>query len=263
MFGELLKTWRKSEGLSQMALSLRSDVSQRHLSFLESGRARPSEDMVLHLGDILGLSLRHQNALLTSAGVAPRFSESQWQSAGLEPVQKAVDFMLKQHEPFPAWVVDARWRMLQANRSARVLMNVFMEELPLLFCDDGLPNVMRLTLHPQGMAPYIENLNEVATHLLQRLQQEARYHPETENLYAELKEYFPELKPTVSTVGHSPVMSTRFVKDGLSLDLFSMITTLGTPTDIMLQELRIESLFPANEQSEVLLKQFLSHATDE
>lgn len=253
-FGERLKFWRKHQGRSQLELALLADVSQRHISFLESGRAQPTEDMVLHLSRVLELEFRIQNLLLSAAGFAPLYTEHNLEAPEMLAVKQAIDFVLKQQEPYPAFVLDRHWSLLASNMGAQHLLAWFYPEGPpetLLF--HGHLNIMKIMLSPLGLRPFISNFETVAYILLQRLQREALVglnDPLSQDLYSQLKDHWDLKHAKISPhQGHAPVLSTRFSKDGEHLSLFSTIATLGTPTDITLQELRIESLFPADTQT--------------
>ncbi|PKL77077.1 MAG: XRE family transcriptional regulator [Candidatus Melainabacteria bacterium HGW-Melainabacteria-1] len=260
-FGDQLRHWRKSQRLSQLDLALLANVSQRHLSFLESGRSAPTPEMILKLATVMELPLRTQNLLLSAAGFAPVHSETDLDAPEMTPIRQALDFMLAQQEPYPALVMDRHWNLLRANQAALKVLGqlVDLSALDPVLCPDGPINVMYLTLHPKGLMPYLENGRQVAAHLLQRLQREALIAGEAsaaQRMYRTLLVHYPNLDTSGpdSHHGHAPFLSTIFVKDGMRLDVFSTITTLGTPGDITLQELRIESLFPADAVTEQVLK---------
>jgi transcriptional regulator with XRE-family HTH domain len=261
-FGHLLKHWRNQRGLSQLDLALASNVSQRHISFLESGRANPSRDMALQLAAVLDVPLRERNVMLTAGGFAAIYSESDLSAPEVEPICKAIEFILRQQEPYPALVMDRYWNLLQSNTAAQRLTNwlVHPDELQRRFCIDGKINLMRLMFHPQGFKPFVANWEEISSHLIQRVYREAFADgPSDESmaLFQELQAYsdVPRLwQQCLPNTWQLPLLTVRFVKDGLSLSLFSTIATLGTPHDITLQELRIESLFPADELTQVSLK---------
>ncbi len=258
-FGSFLKHWRKQQKISQLELALRSAVSQRHISFLESGRSIPSQAMILRLGQAMDLSLRTQNLMLKSAGYPAAFSQTHLDQPEMHAVKKALTCLLQQQEPFPAFVLDNHWRLLETNQAAQRLIGFLSDDQPLpdTFYDQGALNLMRLLLHPQGLHPLIENFAEVASHLLLRLQQESDPYS-TDSLYTEMQALLPDIQPREVYSGQAPVLSTCIVKDDLRLELFSIISTLGTPTDITLQELRIESFFPANARTEEILRE-LAH----
>ncbi|MEG4507567.1 helix-turn-helix transcriptional regulator [Microcoleus sp. F6_B4] len=263
-FGNLLKHWRNQRGLSQLDLALAGNVSQRHISFLESGRANPSRDMVLQLAAVLDVPLRDQNIMLTAAGFAPIYSQSDLSAPEVEPIRKAIEFILRQQEPYPALVMDRYWNLIQSNTAAQQLTNwlVHPEKLQHHFCINGRINLMRLMFHPQGFKPFVGNWEEIASHLMQRVYREAFVDgPSDESmaLFQELQAYpdAPRLwQQSLPRTWQLPLLTVQFVKDGLSLNLFSAIATLGTPHDITLQELRIESLFPADEVAQTNLANF-------
>jgi transcriptional regulator with XRE-family HTH domain len=264
-FGELLRHWRKKQGSSQLDLALMADVSQRHLSFLESGRSAPTQEMILRLAGVLELSLRTQNLLLSAAGFSPAYSETNLEAPEMQPIRQALDFMLRQQEPYPALVMDRHWNLMTTNQSAQILLGslIDLSALPAAMFPDGVLNVMCLTLHPQGLKPYLENPEQVAAHLLQRMHREAMLAGAdslANSLYQSMSVYYPQLDTSNHShiEGQAPVLGTIFVKDGLRLNLFSTITTLGTPCDITLQELRIESLFPADAETDRLLRAMVS-----
>lgn len=263
-FGEQLRHWRKKQGLSQLELALMAEVSQRHLSFLESGRSAPTQEMILRLATVMELSLRTQNLLLSAAGFSPAYSETNLDAPEMKPIRQALDYMLRQQEPYPALVMDRHWNLITSNQSAQILLNTLVDlsRLPPDMFPDGVLNIMCLTLHPQGLMPYLDNGEQVAAHLLQRMHREsilAGTGSPAEKLYQQLGAYYPQLDTSQHNPiqGHAPVLSSVFVKDGLRLNLFTTITTLGTPCDVTLQEMRIESLFPADPESDALLRELV------
>ncbi|WP_339383224.1 helix-turn-helix domain-containing protein [Oculatella sp. LEGE 06141] len=189
-FGLLLKQWRSQRGFSQLDLAVTSQVSQRHISFLESGRAKPSREMVLQLAEVLEIPLRQQNLMLTAAGFAPIHAETDLSAPEMASIRKALDFMLRQQEPYPAIVVDRYWNLLLTNPAANRLLNAFIapEELQAHFYRDGKVNLMRAMFHPQGFRPFVVNWNDFSVHLLQRLHREAIAEGESEQSKALLDE---------------------------------------------------------------------------
>lgn len=254
-FGNLLKHYRKQRNFSQLDLALASDVSQRHISFLESGRANPSQDMILQLATVLDIPLREQNIMLTTAGFAPIYSESDLSSPEFEPIRKALDFILLSQTHSPVLVMDRYWNLIQSNPVSQRLMNwlIDSEDLHNRFYIDGKINLMRLMFHPQGLKPFVANWEEIASHLIKRVYREAIANDsskQTKQLYQEFMTYpdVPQLwKLFNSQTWQMPLLTINFLKNGLNLNFFTAIATLGTPQDIMLQELRIETLFPADE----------------
>lgn len=259
-FGPLLKHWRNQRGWSQLELACQSEVSQRHISFLESGRSQPSRAMVLHLATILAIPLRQQNAMLTAAGFAPIYSERDLSTPELAPIQQALELMLRQQEPYPALAIDRYWSLLQANQAAIRLMEWLMGDR--LSALGEPPNIMRLMVHPQGLRPYVENWEEVGVSLVYRLQHEERAEDANSPTALLLQELQRELRdPLLSAIGlfppeQLPVLPLTFVKADQRLSFFSIISTLGTPRDITLQELRVESLFPADAETANAMQSF-------
>ncbi|NJO66865.1 MAG: helix-turn-helix transcriptional regulator, partial [Leptolyngbyaceae cyanobacterium RM1_405_57] len=174
-FGIFLKQWRNQRGFSQLDLAVSSQVSQRHISFLESGRAKPSREMVLQLATVLEVPLRQQNLMLTAAGFAPIHTEMDLAAPEMASVRKAIDFMLRQQEPYPALVVDRYWNLILANDAATRLLTTFIQpdQLQNRFCRDGKINLMRAVFHPLGLRPFIVDWEELSAHLLQRVHREA------------------------------------------------------------------------------------------
>jgi transcriptional regulator with XRE-family HTH domain len=262
-FGKLLKQWRSQQGYSQLDLAVNSEVSQRHISFLESGRAKPSREMVLQLATVLEIPLRQQNLMLTAAGFAPIHAETDLSAPEMTSIRKAIDFMLRQQEPYPAIVVDRYWNLLLTNNGATRLLNAFidLETLQAHFCIDGKINLMRAMFHPQGFRPFIVNWEEFAGHLIQRVHREAITFGESEQsklLLSELISYpgVADIWQTSNRTTQQALLLSIHLKRNLKdLQFFSTIATLGTPYDITLQELRIECLFPANEATEKNWKQ--------
>ena len=233
--GPLLKTWRTKRRLSQLDLALEAGVSTRHLSFVETGRSKPSEQMVLHLAEHLDVPLRERNRLLLAAGYAPVYSQRGLEELG--PVKDALDQLLKSHEPFPAIVVDHAWNVIAANAAIPMLTAgaaPHLLEPPI--------NALRLTLHPEGMAPRIENLGEWRAHLLQDLaaQLGATGDEELATLRDELERY---PGPPGEPGPHEVFVPLRI--DGLTF--LSTRTTFATAVDVTVAELAIESFFPADQ----------------
>ncbi|GAB4379636.1 MAG: helix-turn-helix transcriptional regulator [Elainellaceae cyanobacterium] len=264
-FGLLLKQWRSQRGFSQLDLAVTSQVSQRHISFLESGRAKPSREMVLQLAEVLEIPLRQQNLMLTAAGFAPVHAETDLSAPEMASIRKALDFMLRQQEPYPAIVVDRYWNLLLTNPAANRLLNAFIapEELQAHFYRDGKVNLMRAMFHPQGFRPFVMNWDDFSGHLLQRLHREAIAEGESEQSQSLLNELmsYPGIAeiwhPSARTTQNTMLLTVHLKRGDLELEFFSTIATLGTPYDITLQELRIECLFPANDSTEHNWKQLL------
>ncbi|HXH09791.1 MAG TPA: helix-turn-helix transcriptional regulator [Alphaproteobacteria bacterium] len=266
-FGSLLRWWRKRRGLSQLDLASVAGTSQRHVSFLESGRSQPSREMVLCLAAALDVPLRQQNALLLAAGFAPVWRESHLTAPELAVVNQALDHMLAQQEPFPAVVVDRRWNLLRANVGAARLTAFLTGPTPAPAAA-GTVNLAEWLLSPDGPRPYLVNWSEVAIHLLRGIQADAMADgtQETAGLLRCLLAY-----PGVPALSHMPsledrqppVLAMHFRKGQTSLRLFTTIATLGTPQDVTVQELRIESFFPADAATAQVFKDWAAHAPQE
>ncbi|MGQ0619750.1 MAG: helix-turn-helix domain-containing protein [Panacagrimonas sp.] len=259
-FGRLLRECRRTRRLSQLDLALNAEVSQRHLSFLESGRARPSRDMVVLLAQALDLPLDTRNRLLNAAGFAQLYPRRSLDAGAMLPVRMALERMLAAHEPFPAVVVDRAWNLVMSNRAAPKLF-ALLGGLEAMSARVGGTNLLRLTLHPQGLRPFIANFEEMAVPLLARTAREAADHPALDALLQEVLRY-PGLPARSRVVDWAapmlPVLPTRFVVGGVELSLISTLTSFGTPLDETADELRIENLFPADEASEGLLRRLLA-----
>lgn len=255
-FAAALRYWRTKRGFSQLRLSAESGISQRHLSFLESGRAQPSRELILKLGITLDVPLRQRNVMLLAAGFAPAYQERSLLDPEMSAVKQALDFMLRQAAPYPALVVDRLWNLVMANEPAAAMMRWFLgmpAHAPIP--RDGSINVIRLTLDPNGLRPWLANWEEVGADLLQWVQREAMGDgpgSEAAALLAELTA-LPGLRDA-SVVPNLdrralPFLPLTLRKDGVELNLFTTITTLGTPHDVTVHELRLESFFPADEAS--------------
>jgi transcriptional regulator with XRE-family HTH domain len=250
--GALLQYWRKTRHLSQLALAGEAEVSPRHLCFIETGRSRPSREMVVLLASVLDVPLRERNALLLAAGFAPIYLETSLEAAALEPVRIALDAILRQQEPFPAVVMNRRWDILRGNEGATRFFSFLLGDRG----GDRPPNVLRLMFHPEGLRPHVTNWEAVASALVQRVHRESVSGVTDEATAKLLDEIFaypgvparlrrPNLEDPLV-----PVVAVRFQKDGAPFNFFSTVTTLGTPQDITLQELRIECFFPGDDATE-------------
>lgn len=253
--GEMLRGWRRRRRLSQLGLALEAEVSARHLSFVETGRARPGRELLLQLAACLDVPLRERNQLLLAAGYAPMFPLRALDDPALGPARKAVELVLSGHEPYPAVAVDRHWNLVAANRAAPPLMAGAAE--PLL---REPVNVLRLSLHPEGLAPRIGNLAEWRGHLLARLRRQIDMSGDAvlADLHEELSGYrVPHAagRATVPALERGGVVAPLLLESGAgTLSLFSTTTVFGTPIDITLAELAIEAFFPADEDTAARLR---------
>lgn len=254
-FSARLAWWRRKRGLSQLQLALVTPCSQRHISFLELGRTKPSRDMVVRLSTALDLPFRQGNELLLAAGYAPVWAESELAAPSLVPVREALDYMLAQQEPYPAVVVDRRWNLLQANNGAIAMVDFLVGPL----MPDAAINLADALVAPDVLRPYLTNWSEVVRYFIRSVEADALADatPATAALLARLLGYegvraaLAEAPPLDIEV---PVLSMHFQKGATMLRLFTTIATLGTPQDITLQELRIESFFPMDEDTRRVFK---------
>ena len=243
--GTLLRDWRVRRRMSQQDLALEAGVSARHVSFVETGRAKPSADMVIQLAEHLEVPLRDRNTLLLAAGFAPAYAQRDLDEPEMGPVREAIDRVLRGHEPYPAVVVDRHWGLVAANRAVPLLIGGAADHLL-----EPPVNVLRLSLHPEGMAPRIANLGEWRAHLLDRLGRQAVVSgdPALFALHEELAGY------PGGDGGHVPDLEAgaiavplRLRTDDGELAFISTATTFGTATDVTVSELAIESFFPADD----------------
>jgi transcriptional regulator with XRE-family HTH domain len=256
-FPDLLRSWRKLRKLSQWDLSVTAGISQRHLSFLESGRSSPSREMVLKLAATLEVPLQEQNSLLSSAGFAPMFQAASLDHDSLALARQALEVMLKHHEPYPCLVVDRNWNMLMSNEANLRLFAQFIDPITVWseIDDDGSASLVKLLLHPNGLKPFVRNWELFANYFLKGLRQELRANPyaiATRTLLEEISQ-LPDLPAIDITEVNAPVMpflTMELVSPTLSINLFSMVSTFGSPHDVTLQQLKIETFFPADEESE-------------
>src|SRR6478735_3764184 len=251
--GDLLRDWRQRRRLSQLALATEADVSARHVSFLETGRAQPSREMLLRLADRLEIPLRERNGLLIAGGFAPVYAERPLDDPALIAAREAVDLVLAGHEPYPAIAIDRHWTLIAFNTAIpRLLTAVDPEQLK------PPVNVLRLSLHPDGLAPSIINLGQWREHLLERLRRQIEVSGDSvlADLLPELSSYPVEEEPRASTnrVNSAVVVPLSLRLGEMTLDLFSTTTIFGTPVDITLSELAIESFFPANAETARFLR---------
>ncbi|MGQ0639776.1 MAG: helix-turn-helix domain-containing protein [Gemmatimonadaceae bacterium] len=248
--GSVLRKWRQRRHLSQLALALKADVSQRHLSFVESGRSQPSRDFVLNVAEHLDLPLRERNRLLLTAGYAPVFPERSLNDPALTAARSAVERVLRGHEPFPALAIDRHWTLLMANRPVTALLTGISQTLL-----EPPVNVVRLTLHPDGLAPRIVNLKQWRQHVLERVNHSAELSGDLVllDLVNELRGY-PMPRPGLTRHAAMHDGGDVFVPFQLATDMgvlsfMSTTTVFGTPVDITLSEMALECFFPADSET--------------
>jgi transcriptional regulator with XRE-family HTH domain len=264
--GGLIRKWREDRKISQLALASRADVSARHLSFVETGRSAPSRGMVLRLAEQLDVPLRVRNQMLLAAGYAPVYSESALDTPRLSMIRTAIRKVLSGHDPYPAVVVDGGWNLVEANTSVALLT----EDAPVDLLAPPF-NVLRFSLHPRGLAARLLNLPQWRNHVLNRLErqmhasggdgrlvelyQELVGYPATNNLSADAVASVAEKNGSHADLDHSDVfVPLRVLHEGRELSLFSTVTTFGTPQDITVAELHIESFYPADPATEKILR---------
>ena len=258
-FPSRLSWWRKKRGLSQLQLAMNAACSQRHVSFLELGRTRPSRDMVMRLSGALDLPLRQSNELLLAAGFAPAWAETNLDAARLAPIREALDYILAQQEPYPAFVVDRRWNMLQANKGAVAMVTFLVGPIE----PDAAINLADALVGPDVLRPHLTNWSEVVRYFVRSVEADAVADatPDTAALLDRLLGY-KDVRATLAELpaagSDTPVLPMHFEKGQTKLRLFTTIVTLGMPQDITLQELRIESFFPMDGQTREAFRKWSS-----
>lgn len=260
-FAEQLRRWRRLRRVSQLGLALRAHVSQRHVSFLETGRAQPSREMVLQLADALDIPLRDRNTLLDAAGYAPVYSERGLDDAELSQLKHVLDTVVRAYDPYPAYVVDRLWNLVLANDAASTLTSMVGDRQAAAAAARG--NVLRLLLHPEGLRPTVVNWEQVAATMLRRLELEVADAPTDDRLTALLADVrsLPDvdrLRTAATPTGPDELLVPLHLDiDGVTLRLFTTTATIGAPYDITVAELRIESLLPADRETEHALRSLL------
>jgi transcriptional regulator with XRE-family HTH domain len=255
-FPGLLREWRQRRRLSQLDLALASDVSQRHVSFLESGRANPSRNMILQLSEVLDVPLRERNTWLTVAGFAPVFRSRPIDDPQMGQVMNAVRMMLAAHEPFPAIALDRAWNVILSNRPFDLLGAMLGDDI-WARVGGGQRNLMRLFFHPQGIRPLVTNWAAVGPLIWRRAQKEADAF-DGQEMKAVLADLAPhqdaEVLWSAADTALAPVLPFNMQVNGQALSMFAIIATLGTAQDVTAEELRIETLFPADPETEALFR---------
>ena len=259
-FGVRLSEWRMRRRESQLDLAIAAEISQRHLSFVETGRTLPSRDMVVRLCDALDIPLRARNELLSSAGYAALYPERSLDILEMASVRDALSRIVGHHEPYPAFVVDREWRVVLSNGSAARLVSACLDQAMLQsLSPDGALNFMRMMFEPLQMRPRVRNWPSVAPRLLARLRNEARGDPQSPSA-ALLKELGPQAEADRSSEAppvELPIVPLELDVEGATLRLFNTITTFGTPQDVGLQELRIEMSYPMDTATRTFLTEAL------
>jgi transcriptional regulator with XRE-family HTH domain len=258
-FSDSLRRWRRHKGLSQLDLAGRTEISQRHLSFMELGRASPSRDMVMRLAAALDVPLRQHNALMISAGFAPVWRQTDLAEPELREIRKALDYMLAQQEPFPAVAVDRHWNLLQSNSGAARLIEFLVGPL----APGTSVNLADALVAPDVLRPYLVNWADVVRYFIRSVEADAAADgtPETAALYERLLAYQgarAAINAAPTELAMTPVLPMHFRKGNTSLRLFTTIATLGTPQDITLQELRVECFFPMDDETASILRGWLA-----
>ena len=245
--GELLRHWRGVRRLSQLALALEAETTTRHLSFIETGRSQPSRAMVLRRARVLDVPIRERNQLLLAAGYAPVYPETGLAAEDAALVTAALTRMLESHEPYPAVVMDRYWNIVDRNHAAQALFGWLLRDR----AQEGPANLIRNFFDPDGLRPYVANWDEAANALLQRVHREAIGGVPDAQTLALLEEIlaWPGVPRPDLTRPLLPIVPVVFSRDGRSFNYFSAVTTLGTPQDALLQELRVECLHPVDEQT--------------
>jgi transcriptional regulator with XRE-family HTH domain len=260
--GDLLRYWRDVRGMSQLDLSLEAGISQRQISFIESGRSVPGRDTLLTLAQTLDVPLRERNALLLASGYAPMYSEAPWSAQEMNGVIRALERVVRQHEPFPAIVMDRHWNVLMTNDAAPRFFGSFID----MAARQGPRNMLHLMFDPHGMRPHMAHWEELARSLLQRVQRESVGHvldAGTTRLLDELLAYpgVPQdwrAHHEPSAAPAMPVIPMVFSRGPQVLRYFSLVTTVGTPQSVAAQELRLECMFPADDETDAHHRQLLA-----
>jgi transcriptional regulator with XRE-family HTH domain len=251
--GELLRSWRRRRGFSQLQLSLVAAVSTRHLSFIETGRAHPSREMTLHLAERLRIPLGERNNLLLAAGFAPAYRARALNDEEMAPARAAIERFLRAHEPYPALILDNHWNLITSNDAASHLTDGVTPELL-----TPPANVLRVALHPNGMAAFTVNFADWSSQILHRLREQALLSgdPDLKALYDELRAY-PNVKdvlPAANVVSSQILLPLRLRRGENVLSFLSTKTVFETPIDITLAGLAIEAFYPADDQTAALLR---------
>lgn len=257
--GHLLREWRQRRRLSQLDLACDAGISTRHLSFVETGRAHPSRDMLLHLSEQLDVPVRERNVLLVAAGYAPIFPERPLADPAMAAARAAIDLVLERQKPYPAFALDRHWTIVASNAALPELYDAVAPDLL-----QPPVNAMRLSLHPQGLAPQIVNLGEWRAHLLHRLRHQVELTADRGliDLLREVGDYPgpADKAPPAKNLEHDIAVPFKIKAGGVVLSFFSMTTVFGTPVDVMLSELALELFFPADDETAVAVQRMATTA---
>ncbi len=253
--GELIRYWRKSRGLSQLELSLSANISSKHISFLETGRAQPSREMLILLSNTMNIPLNDRNILLSLSGFTDAYSRMKIDQPEMQSVQQALAVMLNNHAPYPALVLDWDWNIVMANEPQQKLTYLFAKEQP-NFPDTC--NILELLFDPNGLRPFVENWEEVAFLLVQRIQRERMMHQDRRSNLLQVLMKYPGVPTHWGTPNYEgqvePMANTVLRLGGLRLKLFSTLASFGTAIDVTMQELVIEQYFPADESTKIFFE---------
>lgn len=256
-FTHELREWRKFRNLSQLDLALAAEISQRHVSWLETAKSHPSREMVIRLSEALDIPLRNRNRFLVSAGYAPLYTEHGLNEPAMEPIKMVLDRILTHHEPYPAFVLDRFWNIHAQNRAANWLVGSPGKKTDLwqAIGDDGKRNIALLILHPNGIKPLVSNWNDIAQQMITRLKKEALDSGDTA-VMARYESFaaLANISPEVSVDTLLPVLTLKIKTDKAELGFCSVISTLGTAQDITANEIRVEAFYPMDDTTDQYLK---------
>lgn len=256
-FGQLLKQWRQIHGLSQLDLALEAGSSARHVSFIETGRSRPSREMVIRLAEVMDLPLRERNRLLNAAGFTGAYKESTLDDEGLTQVRHALDHILRQQEPYPAIVMNRCFDILMINHAGGRMMNMVGLNMG---GTEGPPNMLRILLAPDGLRTFVKDWERIAHHMIERAHRQVRGAGEDDLLkkliaevltYPDIPEDWQMANPLDAAL---PVLPLEFEFGGTTLSWITTVASFGTPQDVTAEEIMIECMFPANAETEAAIK---------
>jgi len=253
-FNSTLRHWRKLRKISQLELALNADVSQRHISWLETGRSQPSKEMIIRLSEAMEIPLRDRNILLNSAGFSSLYTHKTLDEPSMAPINEILETILSNHEPYPAYVLDRYWNIKMQNKASKIMFEVAGEPEAIwdAIGDNGERNIALLTVHPNGLRHYIQNWAEIIGPFIRRLKKEVIESNDSQlnTRYEQLAEHIDNIN-TVSTSTEQllPVLPIKFGTSGSTLNLYSIISTFGTAQDITANELRIETFYPCDQQT--------------